>query len=112
MSRKFTPMFSIVVGDKILAMEDDCHIFHTSTAAYHELNNMNTSGDILGPEVTYSQIICMFEITEVRPNGLKKVEKNAVSDFETYKHLRLNIVKDINNGINISYTMEFFEIQF
>ena len=102
MSAKFTPMFSVVVRDKILATEDDCHIFPSEEAVQE---------DMIGLEDMYSRIICIFEITEVRPNGLKKVFKKAVSDLENYKNTRLDIVKDISRGINISYTMEFFEIE-
>ena len=110
MSAKFTPMFSIVVGDKILAIEDDCHIYPTQESVIEQMDNLNEAYDI--DKMRYSQIICMFEITEVRYNGLKKVFKKAVSDLETYQNTRFNIVQDIDRGLNISYTMEFFEIQF
>ena len=112
MSKTFTPMFSVVVRDKILAVEDDCHIFSCEDSIQTELENMHDILDLEDVPNHYARIICIFEITEVRAGGLKKVYKKAVSDFETCKNTRFNIVQDIDRGINISYTMEFFEIEF
>ena len=84
MSTKFTPMFSICEGQKVLV--------ETLSPSFDSL--LEVVGLEYSINATVDQVICILTVSEIRPNGELKTFKKAYADLENYKNTLLNIVKE------------------